>query len=226
LTGSITDPAASVIAAAFDEAQRRDPDHTRSWVALVDGNSHQIEVIRAEAAERGVRVPVLIDFVHVTEYIWDAARVFFRARPAGEADAWVGDRLAAILAGDASEVAAGIRRRATRDRLTGNDRAVIDTTARYLANKPACLRYDQALAEGWPIATGVIEGACRHLVGDRLAITGSRWGLAGADAILLLRAVVSNDDFEDFWAYHLRQEHQRNHLTKYQQSQREWTLAG
>ena len=226
LTGSIADPAASVIAAAFDEADRRDADHERTWVALVDGNAHQLDVIRAEAAKRGVEVPVVIDFVHVSEYIWDAARVFFRGRPAGEAEAWVRDRLAAILAGAAVEVAAGIRRRATRAGLSGNDRTTIDTTARYLADKPAYLRYDQALANGWPIATGVIEGACRHLVGDRLGITGARWGLTGAEAILLLRAVVSNGDFDEYWAYHLRQEHQRNHLTKYRQSQSEWALAG
>ncbi len=164
--------------------------------------------------------------MHVSEYIWDAARVFFRGRPAEEAEAWVRDRLATILAGAAVEVAAGIRRRATRAGLSGNDRTTIDTTARYLAGKPAYLRYDQALANGWPIATGVIEGACRHLIGDRLGITGARWGLTGAEAILLLRAVVSNGDFDEYWAYHLRQEHQRNHLSKYRQSQSEWALAG
>jgi len=71
------------------------------------------------------------------------------------------------------------------------------------------LRYDQALAAGWPIATGVIEGACRHLIGDRLDITGARWGLDGAEAILTLRAVLSNGDFDDYWRYHLTQEHQR-----------------
>jgi hypothetical protein len=226
LTGSITDPAAEVIAAAFDEAQRRDPDHKRTWIALVDGNTHQIDVVRAEAAEREVTVHIVIDFVHVAEYVWNAARVFYRGRPADEAHTWVRDRLAAILAGGAVEVAAGIRARATRQRLRGTDHAITDTTAGYLAGKPACLRYDQALAAGWPIATGVIEGACRHLIGDRLGITGARWGLTGAEAILLLRAVHSNGDFHDYWNYHLQQEHQRNHQTKYQQSQREWELAG
>jgi hypothetical protein len=226
LTGSIADPAATVIAAAFDEATRRDPDQQRTWIALVDGNAHQLDVIRAEAAERDVKVNILIDFVHVAEYVWNAARVFFRGRPAAAADTWVRDRLAAILHGDATEVAAGIRRRATHENLRGNDRRTVDTTAGYLSNKPACLRYDQALANGWPIATGVIEGACRHLVGDRLGITAARWGLTGAEAVLLLRAVHSNHDLHDYWTYHLQQEHHRNHNTKYQQSQREWELAG
>ncbi len=70
---------------------------------------------------------------------------------------------------------------------------------------------------GWPIATGVIEGACRHLVKDRLAITGARWSLTGAEAALLLRAVITNGDFNTYWAYHLQQEHQRTHASRYQQ---------
>jgi len=56
---------------------------------------------------------------------------------------------------------------------------------------------------------GPIEGACRHLIGDRLDITGARWGLDGAEAILTLRALISNGDFDDYWRYHLTQEHQR-----------------
>ena len=65
------------------------------------------------------------------------------------------------------------------------------------------------LAAGWPIATGVIEGACRQIIGDRLCITGARWGLAGSEAVVTLRAVISNGDFDDYWRFHLAHEHQR-----------------
>ena len=82
---------------------------------------------------------------------------------------------------------------------------------RYLTGKRQFLRYDQALAAGWPIATGVIDGACRHLIGDRLDVTGARWGLLGAEAILTLRAVISNGDFDEYWRYHLTREHHRLH---------------
>jgi hypothetical protein len=78
-----------------------------------------------------------------------------------------------------------------------------------LENKHEFLRYDQALDAGWPIATGVIEGACRHLIADRLNLGGARWGLDGAEAILTLRAVISNGDFEEYWRFHLAREHQR-----------------
>ena len=80
------------------------------------------------------------------------------------------------------------------------------------------LDYATALAEGWPIATGVIEGACRHLVKDRMDITGARWGLDGAEAILKLRALISNGDFDQYWRYHLRQEHKRVHNARYRHS--------
>jgi hypothetical protein len=82
------------------------------------------------------------------------------------------------------------------------------------ANQPD-LDYPTALARGWPIATGVIEGACRHLVRDRMDRTGARWGLSGAEAILKLRALHSNGDFDAYWAYHLAQEQQRVHANHY-----------
>ena len=90
-----------------------------------------------------------------------------------------------------------------------------DTCARYLTNKAPYLDYPTALTSGWPIATGVIEGPCRHLVKDRLDITGARWGLPGAEAILKLRAVRSNGDLDAYWDYHLAQEQQRTHRSRY-----------
>ncbi|KZM73325.1 hypothetical protein AWN90_32215 [Nocardia terpenica] len=72
------------------------------------------------------------------------------------------------------------------------------------------------MATGWPIATGLIEGAARHLIADRLEITGSRWGLTGAEAILRLRALIGIGDFPTYWNHHLTQEHQRGHPNDYQ----------
>ena len=71
------------------------------------------------------------------------------------------------------------------------------------------------MRQGWPIATGVIEGACRHLVKDRMDITGARWGLAGAEAVLKLRALRHNGDFEAYWRYHLLREFQRTYQDRY-----------
>ena len=109
-----------------------------------------------------------------------------------------------------------IRRTATKARLHGARRKGADDAANYLTNKAAYLDYPTALREGWPIATGIIEGACRHLVKDRMDITGARWGLAGAEAILKLRAIKTNDDFDAYWQYHLTQERHHVHQARYQ----------
>lgn len=214
LTASVVDDAAEVITQIFDEADRRDLDHARTWVALVDGNNHQIDRITTEATTRGVDVAIVVDFVHVLEYLWRAAWSFFdEADPAAET--WVADKATAVLTGRARQVAAGIRRRATRHGLDASRRANADRCATYLANKAAYLDYPIALASGWPIATGVIEGACRHLVKDRMDLTGARWGLEGAEAILKLRALRANGDFDDYWSFHLAQERQRVHQSRY-----------
>jgi hypothetical protein len=214
LTGSVADDTGTVVAAVFDEAERRDPGHHRPWSALVDGNNAQIEAFRAEAERHGVDLAILVDLIHVVEYLWKAAWVFYdKGDPAAER--WVADKILKILAGKAAAVATGIRRRATREGCTGAERKNADTAADYLTNKMDCLDYPAALAAGRPIATGVIEGACRHLIKDRMDITGARWGLKGAEAVLTLRAMVANGDFDDYWPYHLRRERERVHDARY-----------
>ena len=214
MTASVSDDMSAVIGAAFEEAERRDLENKREWVVLIDGNNTQIEAVTAEAARRGVRLTIVIDFIHVLEYLWKAAWSFFdKGEPAAEE--WVADQARKILRGKAAQVAAGIRRRATTYGYSAAERAGADECARYLDNKKDYLDYATALAKGWPIATGIIEGACRHIVKDRMDITGARWGLEGAEAILRLRAVIANGDFEDYWRFHLRREHERIHHAKY-----------
>jgi hypothetical protein len=214
LVASITHDTATVISDVFTEADRRDPDHTRQWIALVDGNNHQIDRIGAEADQRGITVTIVIDFIHVIEYLWRAVRCF---HPDGDPTArtWVHERAQEILEGHATTVANDIRRRAARGHLTATAKTDALTCATYLTNKAPHLDYPTALAAGWPIATGIIEGACRHLVADRMDITGARWGLDGAEAILRLRALITNGDFDTYWHHHLTREHQRTHQTRY-----------
>jgi hypothetical protein len=214
LTASVAEDAAEVVGRVFDEAERRDPAHERRWVALVDGNNHQIDLIEAEATRRKVSVAVLVDLIHVLEYLWGAAWCFF-AEGDPAAEAWVRDRALAVLDGKARDVAAGIRRRATTAGLVKAKRKKADDCARYLTNKAPYLDYPKALAAGWPIATGVIEGACRHLVKDRMDITGARWSVAGAEAVLKLRTVRCNGDFDAYWRWHLDQERRRVHESRY-----------
>jgi hypothetical protein len=214
VTASVVEDPAEVVAQVFDEAERRDPDHKRRWVALVDGNNHQIDCLKAEAVRREVELTIVCDFVHVLSYLWGAAWCFFtEADPAAEA--WVRDRALAVLYGNAREVAAGMRRRATTTGLSKSKRKKADECARYLTNKSPYLDYPTALARGWPIATGVIEGTCRYLVADRMDITGARWSVEGAEAVLKLRAVRCNGHFDAYWRWHVDKERQRVHESRY-----------
>lgn len=215
LTGSVARDAAEVIRAAFGQAEARDRQHARPWVVLVDGDRHQIELIQAEAARRKAEVRLVLDLVHVLEYLWAAAWCF-HARDDPAAEDWVAAQALAVLAGRARQATASLTAQAARHGLTGSQRTGVEACVRYLTNNSEYLRYDKALAAGWPIATGVIEGAGRHLIGDRLDITGSRWGVQGAEAILRLRAVIDNGDFEAYWAFHIRREHDRVHKTRRQ----------
>jgi hypothetical protein len=214
LTASLTGGIPDTVAAVFDEAHRRDPDAQRCWLILVDGDSRQIEVIRRHAAHRNRKIHILLDFVHVLEYLWKAARGFYTDGDQ-HAETWVAGHARAVLAGEATGVAAQISTQAHTAGLDGTNRKLTDTAIGYLTSKADLLDYATALHRGWPIATGVIEGACRHLVKDRMDITGARWSLATAEAVLTLRAVAANGDLDQYWTYHQTQEHHRNHKSKY-----------
>jgi hypothetical protein len=216
LAANVTDDIPAVIAAMFDEAERRDPAHERTWVALVDGNRQQIDTIGEQATARGVTVTVVIDFVHVLEYLWKAAWTLFYPGDR-DAETWVADRARTILTGRAVDAAATIRHQADEAGFRGRERTGADEAAAYLTRKAPYLDYATALASGWQIATGIIEGAARFLIKDRMDITGARWSTPGAQAVLRLRAVIANGDFDDYWQWHQQQDLRRNHLDRYQE---------
>jgi hypothetical protein len=204
----------AVIREMFDEAARRDPKGQKRWVALVDGNLPQIDHLQQLAEERNIPLIIVVDFIHVAQYVWKAAGAFFPDQEL-EPDRWTRAHLLEILRGKASLVAAGMRRSATLREMAAAERKPVDDCADYLLNYSPYLQYDKALAEGVPIATGVIEGTCRHLVEDRMNLTGARWRLTGAEAVLRLRALRSSNDFDAYWKFHEQQEYERHHASHY-----------
>lgn len=203
-----------VIKKAFEEAGCRDPAHQNNWVALVDGSKYQICILRRMAKDKGLDLTIIVDIIHVIEYLWDAGRAFY-PKAGEELESWVRVRLLEILRGKASYVAGGMRRSATLRSLRSADRKPVDICANYLLTYAPYLKYNHYIAQGFPIATGVIEGACRHLVKDRMEVTGARWSLNGAEAVLRLRALRSSHDFDEYWTFHEAQEHERNHRALY-----------
>jgi len=177
-----------VIEEAFEEALKRDPRREKKWFVLVDGNKTQLKIVKELQQEYAVALTVVIDIIHVSEYLWKAA-IVFHAEGTAQREEWVSQRLLEVLRGRSSHVAGGIRRSATLRGLVPEEREAADDCADYLIKYSSYLRYDQYLAAGAPIATGVIEGACRHLVKDRM--------------------------FDEYWRFHEAREYQRNHTARY-----------
>lgn len=214
LWASLEKPMKTVIETGFAEGLRRDPEHQAEWVVLVDGDHTQIDYVEQAANASGVTVAIIVDIIHVLEYLWKAAKALFDPEDSNAAQ-WVGEKIAQLLQGQVNSIVRSLRRSAPLKELSSKQREPIEQCATYLANHTSYLNYPYYLAKGYPIATGVIEGACRYLVKDRMEITGARWGLEGGEAVLKLRALYINGDFDAYWDFHEKQEYQRNHQAKF-----------
>ncbi len=178
------------------------PDQQR--VALTDG----AEALQAQLLAHFPAHTLVLDIIHATEYLWDAANTLLgESHP--ERKAWVRTRLQQVVGGATATVIAELEAAAQDAALTETQRKVVLKTVGYYRRNLPYMHYDMYLARGWPIGTGVVEGACGHLVKDRMEQAGMRWTQAGAQAVLDLRAVRLNDDWDAYWAYHRQQQHQR-----------------
>lgn len=213
---SVEKEADDVIRMLFIEAHKRDPKHKKEWVVLVDGHQDQMRQVKKFIRREGVSAVIILDLIHVIEYLWNAARVFYpgEAETSTQCQQWVSDKLEMVLNSEAGKVAGSIRISAAKNELTEAQRKTATKCAAYIAKRKAYMNYSDYLKKGCPIATGVIEGACRFMVRDRMEVTGARWSLDGAESVLKLRALVINGDFDAYWEYHIQCEHRRNHMSK------------
>ena len=186
--------------------ERRDPHKEKEWVVLTDGE---------RALQKGVKtrledIALVLDLQHALEKLWPAAYAF-HSEGSLQAQEWVKQRALRILQGDVSGVIQGMRQSATKHNLSNPKRKPVENAAAYFYRNRGHMRYDEYLQKGWPISTGVVEGACKNLVKDRMERSGMRWGSEGAEAMLYMRATYLSDDFEDYWAFHVQQEQERLH---------------
>jgi hypothetical protein len=190
-----------------DEVIRRNPQGSKPLVFLSDGE-------RALHDRQGEFLPedavCILDLFHVMERLWKAAWCFFdEASEKKEAHRWVEKYLRMLLEGKVRYVISGLNQMKTKRELKGARRKTIEEVAGYLQRNRERMKYDEYLAKGYPIGSGVVEGACRHLVKDRLERTGMRWRPEGAQSMLDLRATYLNQEWIPFWAYHIEQEDER-----------------
>jgi hypothetical protein len=186
------------------ELTARNLGHDRPLICLMDGERALWD---AEAVYFPEAVGVL-DLFHVLERLWAVAHCFHK-EGSDEAKEFVEQRLRDLLQGRVGYVISGLRRRLKAEKLSGPRREVVRSAVEYLENNKAHMRYDEYLAAGYPIGSGVAEGACRHLVKDRMEQTGMRWTMEGAQAMLHVRALYLNDQWEEFLEHRVEQEQTR-----------------
>jgi hypothetical protein len=194
--------------AAFDElakeVQQRKPEGKKQRVALVDGEHKLRELIQTLLTG----FCIILDLFHVLEYLWKAAHVFHK-EGSDEAAVWVKVRLRMLLEGKVAWLIGSLKDAVQHEKLSPSKRKTLKTVITYLENGQDYMRYDLYLAKGYPIGSGVVEGACRNLVKDRMELTGMHWTIDGAEAVLQMRSADVNGLWKDFWNVRTQKEHER-----------------
>jgi hypothetical protein len=198
------------IARLAQQVARRQGEHIAAQVALTDG----AEPLQLQVTSQLAGFTLVLDFIHVSEYLWQAANALF-----GETNpqrvAWVEERALSLLSGKAPEVIQLLEETVKEQKLTDAQEKALRQVSGYLQRNLPYMRYDAYLARGWPIGTGVVEGTCRHLIKDRMELSGMRWVKEGAQAILALRAVHENGDWDDYHRFRRQQRHARLYTTPF-----------
>jgi hypothetical protein len=183
----------AIFCALFQDLNLRNAGHDRPVVCLMDGERALWETQRVYFPE----AVGILDLFHIMERLWTAAHCF-HAEGSDEAEEFVADRLRGLLEGRVGHVIGGLRQRLTKHQLSGTRAKTLNSVITYLENNREHTRYDVYLKAGYPIGSGVAEGACRHLVKDRMEQTGMRWTVSGAQAMLHLRATYLNGQWDEF----------------------------
>jgi len=184
--------------------------HIAHRVALTDGSQALQERVQRQLPA----FTLVLDLIHATEYLWKAANAVL-GETAPRRTGWVKVRTLQLLRSQGAALVADLRQLADTPGRARGARAALTKVAAYLERNAPSMDYAAYLARGWPIATGVIEGTCRHLVKDRCALFGMRWTIAGAEALLHLRCVHENGDWDAYHAFRRRQRHQRLYAVPY-----------
>jgi hypothetical protein len=195
---------AVAMARLVKRAAPRDGPHIQAHVALTDG----AEALQQQLLARFPKHTLVLDISPATAYLWDAANALLGDTHCHRT-AWVRSYLEALVAGQTEAVLTALEAEANDPTCTGTQRHAVRRTLGYYRRHRPYMHYDEDLAQGWPIGTGVIEGACRHLVKDRMEPSGMRWTTTGAQAVLDLRAVRLNGQWEAYGQFHRDQQHRR-----------------
>jgi len=187
-----------------EQVRSRLGSHIQHKIALCDG----CKSLQTRIAKYFPDFIQVLDFIHANEYLWKLANALF-----GETNdqrfEWMKTHTLQLLSGKTKRLIAKFRSLAKQPKISKSKRTQLITTANYFERNLPFMDYPTYLSNGWAIASGVIEGACRHFVKDRCELSGMRWSQSGAENLLRLRAVAENNDWDDYHAYRKLQRHQR-----------------
>jgi hypothetical protein len=190
-----------VLANICAELDRRDPSQTQAAVVLCDGERALWTTFAAMLTRPFVAI---LDLWHALTYLWLAAKVFHSTKRAREV--FVTLRLRMLLEGNVAGVIKGLKQMGTQQGLAGEKRRTLAQVIGYLERNREHMQYDVYLRAGYPIGSGVIEGACRHVIKDRMERAGMLWTLQGASALLRLRVVHTNGHWDAYQEYRIGRE--------------------
>ena len=183
------------------ECKQRDPLRQKTLICLLDGE-HSLWDMQQYWFQRAVGI---LDIFHVSERVWGVANCFHR-KETEAAQTFATHHLRMILDGKVSFVIRNFRTLLSKRKIGKEKRLIIQAAITYFQNNGDHMHYDQYLAAGYPIGSGVAEGACRHLVKDRMELTGMRWERPGAQAMLHLRAIYLNGEWAHFVNFRIQNE--------------------
>lgn len=224
---SLTQPKREVLQSLREAAARRDPTRPRPLAVLLDGALGLWSLVR-NGFQDWDHVTFVLDIIHVVGYLWTAANALFRDGST-EGRQWVQAKLTQILRGRVGAVIGGLKQTVTKRQLKPTKREALESVIRFLQNHRRWMKYDEYLAAGLPVATGVVESACGSVVKPRMEGEGKRWSLVGAEAILTLRSLKKShdNDLRKYWRFHAQQERKRRYAQRptYRPLAEEWRLA-
>lgn len=225
--GDETHGAASIFGWLADEVAARNPQSesgqpAKALVSIMDGQESLWNT--RDVFQPNVPMIDILDLLHVTPRLWTAANIFHKAG-SDDATKFVRDRVLRVLRGEVSSVIVGLRRLATTHGLVGKKLQTLETIINYFDKNRDKMKYQEYLSSGYPIASGVIEGACRHVVKDRLERTGMTWTIPGAQSMLSLRCIHLGDDWDEFTKFRIEKETQKIHPYRKKLPEMSWAAA-
>jgi hypothetical protein len=201
----------------IDRLKKRDPLGNKSIVALVDGATGLDKVITRAFKEHDLQprvAAIILDIIHVTEYLWKAANALY-GETGPERVQWIQEKLRDILESKVGHVIGGLKQIITKKKRNTTTSRTLQQVVTYLKNHRHMMDYQTYLQKGYLISTGLVESACGSLVRDRMEQSGMRWTINGAKSILALRAVKKNGDWEPFWQTYIATQTQKTYADSY-----------